>query len=102
MTVAIHIDIPRQELLVLDGEAGETLLARYPISTALNGPGETHGSGCTPRGLHRVRAKVGSRLPARHGAGGPPPHGRDVFARISHHPPGPRLDSEPNPVADRL
>ena len=60
MTVAIHIDIPRQELLVLDGEAGETLLARYPISTALHGPGETHGSGCTPRGLHRVRAKVGA------------------------------------------
>lgn len=31
----------------------------YTVSTALNGMGEHNGSGCTPRGLHRVRAKVG-------------------------------------------
>jgi lipoprotein-anchoring transpeptidase ErfK/SrfK len=62
MAVSIHIDIARQELRLYghgDGE-GRALLAGYPISTALHGPGETQGSGCTPRGLHRVRAKVGA------------------------------------------
>lgn len=57
MAAAIHIDLSRQELLLLNGS---TVLARYPVSTALHGPGEVHGSGCTPRGLHRVRAKVGA------------------------------------------
>ncbi len=36
------------------------MLVRYAISTALNGVGEVNGSGCTPRGQHRVRAKVGA------------------------------------------
>ncbi len=31
----------------------------YGVSTAQNGPGEVLGSGCTPRGLHTIRAKVG-------------------------------------------
>ena len=31
----------------------------YPCSTALNGPGEREGSGCTPRGGHRIRAIIG-------------------------------------------
>jgi len=31
----------------------------YACSTALNGPGEQEGSGCTPRGSHRIRAIVG-------------------------------------------
>jgi L,D-transpeptidase YbiS len=62
MAVAIQIDITRQELSLLDEDAN-ALLARYAISTALHGPGETQGSGCTPRGLHRVRAKVGAGCP---------------------------------------
>ncbi|WP_339385537.1 L,D-transpeptidase [Acidovorax sp. sic0104] len=57
MSTRIEIDIGRQELTLL---AGNEVLARYPVSTALNGAGETHGSGCTPRGMHRVRAKVGA------------------------------------------
>ena len=36
------------------------MLADYPVSTALNGPGEKKNSGCTPRGKHIVRAKIGS------------------------------------------
>jgi lipoprotein-anchoring transpeptidase ErfK/SrfK len=63
MAVSIHIDITRQELRLLDGDAAGGLhatLACYAISTALHGPGEAHGSGCTPRGLHRVRARVGA------------------------------------------
>lgn len=33
---------------------------QYAVSTAQNGPGEQHGSGCTPRGLHVIRAKIGA------------------------------------------
>ena len=53
----VHIDVARQQLhLMVDG----AILRTYPVSTALNGVGEHNGSGCTPRGLHRVRAKVGA------------------------------------------
>jgi lipoprotein-anchoring transpeptidase ErfK/SrfK len=38
-------------------------LAEYPVSTAKNGPGERHGSGCTPRGWHRIRARIGAGMP---------------------------------------
>jgi L,D-transpeptidase YbiS len=49
--------VARQQLhLMLDGAT----LRSYPVSTALNGVGEHNGSGCTPRGLHHVRAKVGA------------------------------------------
>ncbi|MCP3868144.1 MAG: L,D-transpeptidase [Gammaproteobacteria bacterium] len=34
-------------------------LADYRVSTAQNGPGEKQGSGCTPRGLHAIRLKIG-------------------------------------------
>lgn len=33
---------------------------QYAVSTAKNGPGEQQGSGCTPRGLHVIRAKIGA------------------------------------------
>jgi lipoprotein-anchoring transpeptidase ErfK/SrfK len=35
----------------------------YSISTAKNGAGEVMGSGCTPRGWHTIRAKIGAGLP---------------------------------------
>lgn len=35
----------------------------YRVSTALNGPGELASSGCTPRGRHIVRAKIGEGQP---------------------------------------
>ena len=53
----IDISIAEQRLRLLD-EAG-AVLADYPVSTALNGPGEKKNSGCTPRGKHIVRAKIG-------------------------------------------
>ncbi|MBT8420755.1 MAG: L,D-transpeptidase [Gammaproteobacteria bacterium] len=56
----IRVSIPRQRLvLIADGLA----IAEFPVSTAANGPGERMGSGCTPRGLHRIRAKIGSGSP---------------------------------------
>ncbi len=56
----LHISLADQQLY---GIAGGRLVRRYGVSTALNGPGERKGSGCTPRGLHQVRARIGEGLP---------------------------------------
>ncbi|ATE59905.1 L,D-transpeptidase [Thauera sinica] len=58
----IRIDIGRQtlELFGADGAC----IRRYAVSTALNGAGEMEGSGCTPRGRHRIRARIGGGAPA--------------------------------------
>jgi lipoprotein-anchoring transpeptidase ErfK/SrfK len=56
----IHVDLSRQRLEL---RAGDRLLRRYPVSTGANGPGERIGSGCTPRGLHRIRIKIGEGCP---------------------------------------
>jgi hypothetical protein len=60
--VSLHIEvsIAAQRLDLFD--AG-TRIRSYSVSTATNGPGEQAGSYCTPRGRHRVRAKVGAGLP---------------------------------------
>lgn len=56
----IEINLPEQQLaLHRDGE----LMERFPVSTAANGSGEKFGSGCTPRGWHLVRAKIGAGQP---------------------------------------
>lgn len=53
----IQIDIGRQQLsLLASGEA----LACFSISSARNGAGEQRDTGCTPRGLHLIRAKIGA------------------------------------------
>ncbi len=56
----IRISLPDQRLALA---VGERPLAVYPVSTARNGPGERRGSGCTPRGWHRIRIKIGAGLP---------------------------------------
>ncbi len=56
----IQIGLAAQSLSLLEG--GERLCS-YPISSALNGPGEMEGSGCTPRGRHRIRIKIGAGQP---------------------------------------
>ena len=56
-TVELRIDLTQQCLSLLQGTQ---LLRRYPVSTARNGAGEIVGSGMTPRGWHRVRAKIGA------------------------------------------
>ena len=35
----------------------------FAVSTAANGPGEQDGSGCTPRGRHQVRLRIGDGCP---------------------------------------
>ncbi|MGM0767188.1 MAG: L,D-transpeptidase family protein [Pseudomonadota bacterium] len=57
----IHINIASQSLALM-GEDGRCIF-ECPVSTALNGPGERNASGCTPRGKHVIRAKVGAGLP---------------------------------------
>jgi hypothetical protein len=54
----IRIDIARQELELI--KADGACIRRYSVSTASNGVGEMNGSGCTPRGRHRIRAKIGA------------------------------------------
>lgn len=57
----LHIDLARQRLrLWREGRVS----AEYPVSTAGNGAGERMGSECTPRGWHRVRARIGAGCPA--------------------------------------
>ncbi|MCB1859744.1 MAG: L,D-transpeptidase [Gammaproteobacteria bacterium] len=58
--VRVEIDLPGQYLILCAEQGG---LERYPVSTALNGAGEEQGSGCTPRGRHAIRIKIGEGLP---------------------------------------
>lgn len=56
----IRIDLDDQRLSLM---AGSRTLGGFPVSSGLNGPGEQSGSGCTPRGLHRVRLRIGAGCP---------------------------------------
>jgi L,D-transpeptidase YbiS len=57
----LTVDLTAQTLSLWQDER---LHARYGVSTGANGAGEIQGSGCTPRGWHKVRAKIGAALPA--------------------------------------
>jgi L,D-transpeptidase YbiS len=57
MNRLIKVSIARQRLQLLE-DGG--VLMDVPVSTAINGPGENDGSGCTPRGWHIVRARIGA------------------------------------------
>ena len=56
----LRIDLSRQILTLYQGDR---VVVSYAVSTALNGPGERFSSGCTPRGLHRIRLKIGADCP---------------------------------------
>lgn len=58
--ITIQINLAQQRLHLVSDDA---VIASYAVSTASNGPGEKEGSGCTPRGLHRIRLKIGDGLP---------------------------------------
>lgn len=57
----IRIDLARQrlELFAADGAC----IRRYAVSTAARGAGERQGSQGTPRGRHRIRARIGAGGP---------------------------------------
>lgn len=56
----IKISIDEQRLQLLD--SGKVALD-VTVSTAANGPGEIMHSECTPRGWHRIRARIGTDCP---------------------------------------
>nr|VFK28556.1 MAG: L,D-transpeptidase catalytic domain [Candidatus Kentron sp. MB] len=56
----IRVSLSRQTLALI---AGKSSIIEFPVSTAANGPGERMGSQCTPRGWHRIRAKIGAGHP---------------------------------------
>ena len=56
----LDVCIANQQLTVFTG--GSKVLS-YPVSTAKNGAGELRGSECTPRGWHKIRAKIGAGQP---------------------------------------
>lgn len=56
----IKVSIDEQRLQLLEAER---IIMDVAVSTATNGPGEIMHSECTPRGWHRVRAKIGAGCP---------------------------------------
>lgn len=60
MKLVADLATQRMDLLADDGAC----IRRYSISSALNGAGEQNGSGCTPRGHHVIRARIGRGEPA--------------------------------------
>ncbi len=59
MSPRIHVDLARQQLVL---DLGHRRMV-YPVSTSGQGAGERNGSGCTPRGAHVVRARIGAGVP---------------------------------------
>jgi lipoprotein-anchoring transpeptidase ErfK/SrfK len=56
----LRIELSHQRLICLqEGRA----VALYPVSTGRAGAGELCNSGCTPRGMHRIRLKIGDGCP---------------------------------------
>lgn len=60
MSSHILVSLGTQTLQLLEGRR---VVAAYEVSTAANGPGELIDSGCTPRGRHRIRARIGTGCP---------------------------------------
>lgn len=56
----ITINLAAQRLTLTDATGAAS---SYPVSTSKHGPGERQGSHKTPRGRHRIRAKIGSGRP---------------------------------------
>ena len=81
----IRINLAGQRLYLL---TGEQVVADYPVSTARNGPGEINGSGCTPRGLHRIRLKIGAGAPIDTVFVGRRPSGEIYTAELAARYPG--------------
>ncbi|AFJ01476.1 hypothetical protein Q7C_297 [Methylophaga frappieri] len=56
----LYIDLSQQHCQLW---LQDKLVFSAAVSTAAKGPGEKNGSGCTPRGWHIIRAKIGAGLP---------------------------------------
>ncbi|MBS0357897.1 MAG: L,D-transpeptidase [Proteobacteria bacterium] len=60
MTKLIEVSIPLQQLTFYENNKA---VKAYSISSGKNGVGEEWGSEKTPRGWHRIRAKIGAHAP---------------------------------------
>ncbi|RRQ20129.1 L,D-transpeptidase [Thiohalobacter thiocyanaticus] len=60
----------------------------YPVSTGVAGPGERDGSGCTPRGWHRIRIRIGASCPLNTVFVGRRPTGEIYSAALAAGAPG--------------
>ncbi len=58
--ISLHVSMTSQELKVIENNQ---LIKSYRISTAKNGAGEWANSEKTPRGMHKIRAKIGKDCP---------------------------------------
>ncbi len=58
VTCRLEISLAAQELRLLNAQ--DAVEQVFAVSTARNGAGERAGSECTPRGLHRIRLKIGA------------------------------------------
>ena len=56
----LDISMDTQQLSIIDNDK---TLQTYAVSTAKKGAGERRGSECTPRGWHKIRAKIGANQP---------------------------------------
>ncbi len=52
----IKVSIEKQTLYLVEDSQ---VIKQYLVSTASKGAGELNGSGCTPRGRHKIRLKIG-------------------------------------------
>lgn len=59
MSTIIEVSLADQVLRIKHGDKAH----HFSVSTGLNGPGEASGSGCTPRGWHRIAAMIGKDEP---------------------------------------
>ena len=76
----IEVDITQQTLSLI---SGDECLRTYSVSTAKNGAGEAEGSERTPRGKHRVAAKIGGGLSPAAALQGRRPTG-EVWSQTLH------------------
>ena len=81
----LRVDLGRQclELFGADGAC----IRRYAVSTGERGAGERSGSLCTPRGRHRIRARIGAGAPAGAVFRGRRPTGEVWTAEFAAAPP---------------
>jgi hypothetical protein len=80
----LRIELAKQQLICL--QAGLEMV-RYPVSTAASGAGECNDSGCTPRGKHRVRIKIGADCPVNTVFIGRRPTGERYSQRLAEKQP---------------
>ena len=80
----LHIKLSEQLLRLWKGGR---VVREYPVSTALRGAGEQLGSEQTPRGWHRIRARIGAGCAPGTVFVGRRPTGECYSAELARHHP---------------